>query len=199
MKQKLKHIRDDPTVLQSDVICFSETWLSCDQKDESLELDGFKLHTNSIGRGKGLATYFKEDKFVHTCDIKRPTFQLTKIASDTVDIISVYSSSGAKLEELSAELLIIFNPSKTTVICGDLNVCYNSQRNNRVTTILETHGFEQLVKEATHLQGGLIDHVYFHQVNDIFKPEVSIYSPYYCATDHDAILLHLDFQNYSTI
>ena len=112
-----------------------------------------------------------------------------------MDIISVYSSSGAKLEELSAELLIIFNPSKTTVICGDLNVCYNSQRNNRVTTTLETHGFEQLVKEATHLQGGLIDHVYLHQVNDVFKPEVSIYSPYYCATDHDAILLHLDLQS----
>jgi exonuclease III len=192
LKPKIKHIRDDPVVRQSDVICLSETWLPSDQRDEALDIDGYELHTNSFGHGRGLATYFRKDKFKHSGDVKEATFQLTKLTSQNVDVISVYRSNGAKLKELSDQLLRIFDPFKTTLVCGDLNICYIADRNNKLIKTLEDHGFEQFVKEATHIQGGLIDHAYVYKTRDSVDVDVSLYSPYYCAKDHDAILIHLD-------
>jgi hypothetical protein len=40
-------------------------------------------------------------------------------------------------------------------------------------------------KEASHLAGGHIDHVYTNCQEDA---DVALYSPYYCAKDHDALL-----------
>ena len=57
-------------ILKSTLVAFSETWLS---EDENLEIDGYKSHCNSVGQGKGLAVYFKEDIFQHVIDIKKET------------------------------------------------------------------------------------------------------------------------------
>ena len=192
LKPKIKHIRDDPVVQQSDVVCLSETWLYSEHRDEALEIDGYELYTNSAGLGKGLATYVRKGKFKHYHDIKEANFQLTKLTSEDVDIISVYRSKGDKLTDLSDQLLRLIDPLKTTVLCGDLNICFKSDRNNKLIKTLEDHGFEQFVKEATHIQGGLIDHVYICKRLHSVDVDVSLYSPYYCAKDHDAILINLD-------
>ena len=63
LRPKIKHIRDDPVLKMSDIICLSETWLTPADSCDDLHIDGYKLYTNNIGHGKGLATYFKEDKF----------------------------------------------------------------------------------------------------------------------------------------
>ena len=55
-------------------------------------------------------------------------------------------------------------------------------------TTLEALGFKQLVQEATHIKGGLIDHVYIRESGTIGGVDCSLYSPYYCAMDHDALL-----------
>ena len=77
---------------------------------------------------------------------------------------------------------------QTTLICGDFNICYVSDRKNKLLSALEYLGFTQLVQEATHIKGGLIDHVYIRDVRNIANADCSLYSPYYCAMDHDAIL-----------
>ena len=56
--------------------------------------------------------------------------------------------------------------------------------------MLKRLGFIQLTKEATHIQGGLIDHCYW--VDKTMKWELPIverYSPYH--SDHDALLITL--------
>ena len=80
------------------------------------------------------------------------------------------------------------------VICGDVNICFKSDRGNKLIKSLEENGFEQFVKEATHIKGGLIDHAYIRSGLDSVEIDVSIYSPYYCAKDHDAVLISLDFE-----
>ena len=77
---------------------------------------------------------------------------------------------------------------KTTLICGDFNVFFKADRNNKIIHTLEEFGFKQLVQEGTHIKGGLIDHVYFRQIDDQVCVDCSLYSPYYCAMDHDALL-----------
>ena len=49
--------------------------------------------------------------------------------------------------------------------------------------------FKQLVHEATHINGGHIDHVYLR--SDSLVATVELYSPYYTAKDHDALCISL--------
>ena len=59
---------------------------------------------------------------------------------------------------------------------------------------MEKLGFEQLVKKATHVMGGLIDHVYWKDPTDTWQtPVIETYSPYY--SDHDTILITLKMNN----
>ena len=50
-------------------------------------------------------------------------------------------------------------------------------------------GFTQLVCEPTHIEGNILDHVYWRDPTDAWNLDVARYSPFY--TDHDAILVTL--------
>ena len=103
-------------------------------------------------------------------------------------MISVYRSKEGLINQILDKLSNLIDWNKTTLICGDFNVCYNSDRSNKLITTLEALGFKQLVQEATHIKGGLIDHVYIRESGTIESVDCSLYSPYYCAMDHDALL-----------
>ena len=118
---------------------------------------------------------------------------MTKLSSENMDIINVYRSKDGNLNTLSELLVTLIAPEKTTVVCGDVNICFKSDRNNNLIKTLEENGFKQFVKEATHIQGGLIDHAYVKKGSNAVGVDVCLYSPYYCAKDHDALLITLDF------
>ena len=49
-------------------------------------------------------------------------------------------------------------------------------------------GFQQIVTEATHIEGGAIDHIYISQVCDNkLNWELELYPKYY--SDHDGLFL----------
>ena len=188
LKNNYEDLVKDPTLMQSSIIALSETWL---QPNDILTIDGFKTHTNSIGQGKGLAVYFKDDTFKPIIDIKEEKLQITKIGSKDIEIVAIYRSEQGSTLQLIQHLNNIIKPEIATVICGDFNICYRATRNNRVTKFLEQLGFLQLMKEATHIRGRIIDHFYFRggvKIQD--NPKVHRYSPYY--SDHDAICVTLN-------
>ena len=115
--------------------------------------------------------------------------------SEKLDIISVYRSSKGSLVELKNQLgQLISNDEKAVLITGDFNICYMKNSNNQVSKALQDDGFKQLNKNATHIQGGHIDHVYWRNGNDTFaSPILDRYSPYY--SDHDASLIKLTGKN----
>ena len=67
-------------------------------------------------------------------------------------------------------------------------MCFIDKRNNRSTTLLLQNNFKQLVREATHIDGGHIDHVYL-RCEESLMASVEQYSPYYIAKDHDALCI----------
>ena len=92
--------------------------------------------------------------------------------------------------ELISQLETLIDPSKTSVIGGDLNICALAQPNNCVTTCLKEIGFEQIVTRATHIEGGLIDHVYIAQGENVkFAWVLEDFPKYY--SDHDGLCLTL--------
>ena len=180
-------IINDPTLMQSSILALSETWL--DEKNK-LYIDGFKEHFNSVGPGKGLAIYIRDEAFQPTRQIQKENMQVSKLESKDLEIIIVYRSSQGNSTELLQHIKDNIKEDISTVIAGDFNICFNTHRNNKISKFLETNGFIQLVKEATHIKGRHIDHMYFKPGKKIQEnPSILRYSPYY--SDHDAICITL--------
>ena len=99
----------------------------------------------------------------------------------------MYRSSGANNVELTDQLKSLIRQDKTTVICGDFNECFATEKATGVSKMLEDYGFTQLVTKATHLKGGHIDHVYSNHDPTFFEVDIMLYSPYYTCHDHDAL------------
>ena len=182
-------IKQDPILAFSDVICLNETWMKDNYVEEKLEIDGLNLHLNSNGAGKGIATYIRDEKMHIRQHITKEKAQISKFSAPEMDLINIYRSEGMDNSVLAGELENIIDTSRFTVICGDFNLCYIEQRNNVITKMLESNGFDQLVYEATHLKGGHIDHVYSNHDPKQFNVELGLYSPFYLASDHDAICI----------
>ena len=78
--------------------------------------------------------------------------------------------------------------NKPTLIKGDFNLCSIKDSSNSVTANLVKLGFKQMVKKATHIEGGHIDHCYWLDKSKIWEePKLERYSPYW--SDHDALLV----------
>ena len=156
-----KHIKDImswPKLRFAEVICFQETWLDPHQSID-LFISGFKQHYNSVGPGKGIATYFKDD-YILEKDITREMYQMTKICSENQDIINVYRSARAPSSQFITDLTSLFCFTKKTLVVGDLNICFKSEQNNLILRALANLGLKQKVKRATHREGRQIDYVY---------------------------------------
>ena len=174
----------------SDVICLPESWIWENEDTLGLELESFAAHHNAVGRGRGISVYFKKSKFTHIQDITEEKIQLTKLSSEDTDVIIVYKSPKGKDSELASHLGQIIDLDRTTLVCGDFNMCYIDQRKNKTTSYLLKNDFRQIVNEATHIDGGHIDHAYFRSNNNV-SVSAELFSPYFTAKDHDALLISL--------
>ena len=105
--------------------------------------------------------------------------------------INIYRSSSGSIPEALTALKVLIDNSKPNLITGDLNLCFTKNGTNSITKGLQDSGFKQLVTEATHIQGGLIDHVYWRDERSprFEDPKVERYSQYY--SDHDALMVTL--------
>ena len=140
LRKNFEAMSHNTTVTKADVICLQETWIDPDQENmDELKLDGFMSHFTSIGKGKGLATYFKEN-FNFQKEVKTPMFQIAKISSEKVDIINVYRSSNAPSIFID-DLKGLICSERETHIVGDFNICFKSDRKNNIFKSLNELGF----------------------------------------------------------
>ena len=110
------------------------------------------------------------------------------LESEEIDVIGIYRSQEGNLEDLIKILETLIDDTKTTIIGGDLNICVLRAPNNIVARSLKERGFLQIVKNATHIDGGLLDHVYIRCENR-FAWVIEEFPKYY--SDHDGIGLTL--------
>ena len=112
--------------------------------------------------------------------------QITKFTSNDLDVINVYRSSNGHSVQLLNHLQEMMTEGKPILITGDFNISFKTISNNRMSKGLDKIGFNQLVREATHIRGGHIDHAYWKDANDVWmEPQLQRYSPYY--SDHDGL------------
>ena len=179
----------------SDVLCCSETWFDDRAKKKKYELDELgRPKLVRAGRGKGLAIYSRKP-FEQFEMVNEPNYQIARfIYEGEYNIITVYRSSSASCKDVLTSILKLCDENKLTVIGGDFNICALTEKNNALVEGLIKAGFRQLVSEATHIKGRVIDHCYVREaVNSEMPPltpkDVTVRSVYW--SDHDAVMLNL--------
>ena len=136
----------------------------------------------------------KKETFSHEIDITEHDIQISKFTSKIIDVVSVYRSNGCKIR-FQDVLKNRISETKSTLIVGDMNICYQENGNDKNIQYLEANKFKQIAIGATHLQGGHIDHVYLKDPHANFRSyDVETYSPYYTSRDHDGLLITLIHQ-----
>ena len=190
LKPHFKDIGGDGMILKGDIIHLIETSLEVEE-ESPLILLGYDCHLSSIGRGKGIATYYKASKFNHKEDFKTGSIQITKFSAENLDVMNVYRSSNGNSAELLTKLLDMVTPEKPLLITGDFNICFMNHGKNRMSKgLMDKEGLRQLMTDPTHILGGHIDHIYWRNQHHIWKdPIIERYSPYY--SDHDASCITL--------
>ena len=146
-------VRNDPMVLEADVICLSETWLSHLENGHQFKIDGYNVHLNSVGSGKGLAIYFKGKESVAEVLVNDDKLQISKVTCPQIDVIAVYRTSQGSQERLVEAVRSSTNQTKPTLVVGDFNLCAVADNNSIVSKTLRQLGFSQIVTRATHIKG----------------------------------------------
>jgi exonuclease III len=187
LKAHFQDIKTDGRLQRADIMHLVEISLTENEDEDAFALDGYNHKFIKNGNGKGIATYYAQDKFHHVEDIKREKFQITKFKHVVLDIINVYRSQSGHSLELLEHLKKQIDTGRITIITGDFNICFMENFNNRMVQGLLTLGFDQLVHEPSHIRGRHIDHTYFLDPSDQLHPIIDRYSPYY--SDHDGICI----------
>ena len=171
------------------VACLQETWLEKTDREENYQIENYDLSLNSRGRGRGIATYFKEP-FIEIESINNSDCQITKISSEDIDIINLYRSKECRdIEQLIHPLIDL---KKKTILVGDTNLNFEMQKNQRfVKMMIEDLRFEQLVARPTfdrlpNFKPSLLDHVY---VSPDLKEMVKVEQKCLGFNDHDILLI----------
>ena len=187
LKKHYTDIISDAILLKSDIICLQETWLENDEAIDDLQIPNYDLHLNSKGRGKGVAAYYRKDKFRHVIDIKRENMQISKYSSDTLDLIVIYRSQQGNYDDLNQIIEDIKTEEKPNLVLGDLNFCYLDKPNNPTRKYLETQRFRQIITNPTHIEGNLLDQAYIRDDNGELECNSELHSKYY--TDHKGLAI----------
>ena len=142
LRDKIDDVRADHVLLKSDVIILLESWLNPEvrEDDVSLQIEGYELNLNSVGRGRGIAVYVKREETADTVNITQPDLQITRINTSAVTVISLYRSQADRTlaERLATELS---DKEEPFLVIGDFNLCSRSLPNHEVFTLLTSLGF----------------------------------------------------------
>ena len=186
----IKFMSNDEKLLMADVLHFQETWLhDNDIRDVSIS-PSHKGHFVNVGKGKGVASYTVNTNISQAEIHREGNFQVLKLTVRGVDLIIVYRSEGGSKSELINVLSSMLDDTKPTLISGDFNICTLDNPDNKVTKTLKQMDFDLVIREATHILGGHLDHAYWRDPEGMWGvPIVERYSPYY--TDHDSLLITL--------
>ena len=145
-------------------------------------------HLNSAGRGKGVATFYREP-YALSDNITANTYQMTKVSSESEDIINVYRSEGTKSDEFLVHLMSLLNFERQITIVGDFNICAVTEKDHVILKTLKLLGFNQEVVHSTHVDGHVLDHVYLFTPRHMQAPKYRITHSSTYFTDHDMIFV----------
>ena len=165
LKKHAVDIAKESHLMQSDIICLTETQICIYDDVSEIEqtLSDFNIHFNtSEQKFCNLAICLCNDINVvahkrfpglSMIDVLKPSF-----SKQMLRLILLYRSPNSSITLFYARLREIGRPElHVEIILGDFNIDIFNEPSNTLNILSD---YELLVKEATHISGFLIDHVY---------------------------------------
>ena len=168
------------------VINFQETWLEPNTDASKYSIRNMIPHLNSIGRGKGLATYVEEAFILRGEFICEEQCQLIKVSNEDIEIVNVYRSQECNTRVFQDKLQYVVDPSRPTIVCGDTNIDISRDRGRGFVEFMENLGLTQMVTQSSHARGGLLDHVW---VTADLRDRVLVTQSAVYFSDHDILTI----------
>ena len=166
--------------------------MKTDTNNSQLQIPGYILHSTPGHRqNSGIVIYINQEMVAKNVrKISKLTHQLMMIETEKLSIILFYKSKDSNTAEFCKDIMDLYQTRKekndNIIMMGDMNLDYISNNNQEIIITIEQLGLKQIITEATHDQGGLLDHMYIrlkeHEIIDS-----GIYSVYY--SDHDSIFM----------
>ena len=116
----------------------------------------------------------------------KPSFQIISLQFEKFSVTCIYSASNNKTEimdEIITKITDNIDFNKPILICGDFNIPFNKNPQNHFSEKLINKGLEQFVKEPTHLEGNILDHLYSNCKDNFTYLTHPLYF-----SDHNALL-----------
>lgn len=166
----------DHTIMKSDIICLSETWIT---PEDQVTIPGWNISSTSTGRGRGVVIAYKEGEIIYKFSNKSLDFIV--LNSKNINVIAVYVGQGFPPQELLQFLGPYLIPN--TIVIGDFNMEPN---NNYFTNSMQSRGYHQKIEHPTHDKGSILDHLY----TNITTLNTMLHSVFY--SDHDCICAYIN-------
>ena len=191
LKAHYEDIIADKKLLNADIIFLQETSLPEDNsQDYSLSTHPYFIHV-SLGKGRGIAAYTKI-KWNQVKIEKTDTMQLLQLTYGEFRIVNIYRSSNCSQHVFCQYVIKYIEEEGPCTILGDFNICSRLQKKSTIANCFAKYGFNQLIKEPTHIRGRVIDQIHCRDDGKFTILDVERMSPYY--SDHDALLLSLELK-----
>ena len=102
------------------------------------------------------------------------------------DVVNVYCSQGLDKKQFLSDLGSLVCGTKPCFIVGDFNIDFMKDPKDPIIKKIVSCGFKQMVDGPTHIEGGLLDHVYMRG-----KPpfDLQVHADFTYYSDHAAISL----------
>ena len=122
LKVHFRDIQADDRLKKADIIHLVETSLIEEEDEHAFTLDGYEQKFIKNGNGKGIATYYDNDKVRPVEEVRTDKFQIAKFKHNVLDIINVYRSQSGNSLELLEHLKKQIESGRTTIITGVFNI-----------------------------------------------------------------------------
>ena len=151
IKNKFICIETDESLLKSDLMILSETWLDKKEDCNSINLSNYEVSLCGGGRGQGMASFYRRQFKIKECK-EGEHMNIMKVTHNLLDIIGLYRSPNGNPNQLIENLVRLIDMTRPTVVMGDFNICLLKNKDNPINNFLKSLGFIQLVQGATHIE-----------------------------------------------
>ena len=179
------HVTEDHELMKSGIFCLGETWL---KPDETVDIKDYIGNFASIRNGQGLASFTKPQMASKIKNHIHHSFTAIYLETFDVTIIFLYLSQDCEWNLLKKLLDVWIIDDRQVAVMGDTNIDYITS-NHKFLAYMDHRSFTQIIQKPTHIQGGLIDHVFVNKALLAKGPKCTQRSVYY--SDHDVINLHI--------
>ena len=182
-------VMKDHDMMKCNVIGLGETWLKPGVLD-NIDAHPYIFNSINLGRGKGLASLTKKfPSFIKK--IHSEKYSILQQIVGNLNIIFIYFSQNATTAECIEDVANLIESTEVpTVLIGDTNFHYTPESSHLFKTFMESKNFKQLVKEPTHLEGHIIDHVYANK--PMLNLGLKIYQKPVIFSDHDELFIRIN-------